>query len=161
MASAAHAPTPIRGLAAGLAGGLIASFAMDRFQSLWSKAVPMPEGGDPATVKAASKLSCIATGEPIAEPDKKQAGSIVHYLFGAGLGAAYGLAAEYRPVVTKGFGTGFAAASATLFDEIAVPAAGLSGPPSKSPPQVHAYSYASHLLFGAVNEGVRRALRRR
>ena len=161
MASAAHAPAPVRGIAAGLAGGLIASFAMDRFQSLWSRAVSMPDEGDPATVKAASKMSRAATGEPIAESDKKLAGSIVHYLFGAGLGAAYGLAAEYRPVVTKGFGTGFAALSATLFDEIAVPAAGLSGPPSKTPAKVHAYSYASHLLFGTVSEGVRRALRRR
>ena len=42
---------------------------------------------------------------------------------------------------------------------LAVPAAGLSGPPSKTPPVTHAYALASHLVFGSVSEGVRRGLR--
>lgn len=154
-----HSPAPLRGLAAGIAAGLVASLAMDLFQKGWAKAVPMPSSGDdPATVKAAQKASRAATGEFLAKEDKAAAGQWVHYLFGAGLGGAYGLLAEYRPGVTRGFGSALGA-GALLLDEVAVPAAGLSGPPSDSPPATHAYALASHLVFGSVSEGVRRGLR--
>ena len=82
----------------------------------------------------------------------------MHYLFGALLGGAYGLLAEYRPEVTKGFGTLFGAAT-TALDEIGVPAAGLSGPPSEFPAATHAYSLASHVVFGGVTEATRRLVR--
>lgn len=159
MPSSKHDPMPVRGLAAGLAGGLIASFAMDAFQGLWGKLVEMPDSGTPATVKAADSVVETATGRQIPESREEQAGQIVHYLFGAGLGAAYGLITEYRPSVTAGGGSGFALATATLFDEFAVPASGLGGSPLDSPPKVHAYAYASHLVFGTVTEAVRRTLR--
>ncbi len=64
-----------------------------------------------------------------------------------------------RPAVTKGFGSGLAVSAATLFDEIAVPAAGLSDPPTATPAVSHAYAYASHLLFGVTTEGIRRLIR--
>ncbi|MEQ7873909.1 DUF1440 domain-containing protein [Sphingomonas sp. ASV193] len=150
-----------KGAAAGLAGGLVASFAMDRFQALWARQVDMPKGGDPATVRAAQKVSRAATGEYVAKANKQKAGQVVHYLFGAALGTAYGLVAEYRPGVTKGFGSRFALAAATAFDELAVPAAGLGTAPTEAPAKSHAYGYVSHLVFGGVTEGVRRLLRRR
>ena len=153
-------PAPLRGFAAGIVAGLVASLAMDLFQKGWAKAVPMPSSGDdPATVKAAQKASRAATGEYFAKSDKAAAGQWAHYLFGAGLGGAYGLLAEYRPEVTTGFGTGFGLGSGVLFDEVAVPAAGLTGPPGDYPAVSHAYSAASHVVFGSVNEGVRRLLR--
>ena len=155
-----RSPAPIRGLAAGIAAGLVAALAMDLFQKGWAKAVPMPSSGDnPATVKAAQKARRAATGEYFAKSDKAAAGQWAHYVFGAGLGGAYGLLAEYRPEVTAGFGTAFGLGSGLLFDEIAVPAAGLSGPPDDYPAMSHAYSAASHLVFGSVSEGVRRVLR--
>ena len=155
-------PAPIRGLAAGIAGGLIASFAMDQFQKMWSVVLPPPKSdGDPATVKAAERASRAAFGTPLAKDEKSTAGGIVHYLFGAGLGGAYGLLAEIRPGVTRAAGVPFGLTTATLFDEIAVPAVGLGPAPTKSPTATHAYAYASHLVFGAVTEGVRRALRAR
>lgn len=153
-------PMPIRGILAGLAGGLAASFAMNRFQKTWSLAFKGPDRrGKPATVKAANRLSKAATGDRVKTEHEAAAGQSVHYLFGAGVGAAYGLLAEYRPQVTRGFGTGFGVAAATLFDELGVPAAGLGKWPSQAAPATHAYSYASHLLFGAATEAVRRLLR--
>ncbi len=154
-------PDPLRGLAAGIAAGLIASLAMDLFQKAWAAALPMPStGDDPSTVKAAQKASRAATGSYFAKEDKAAAGQWVHYLFGAGLGGAYGLLAEYRPEVTKGYGTAFGLATGMAFDEVAVPLAGLSKGPTEYPAATHAYSAASHALFGGVSEGVRRALRR-
>ncbi len=152
-------PAPFRGLAAGIAAGLVASLAMNLFQKAWASALPPPASGDdPATVKAAQKISRAATGQFFAKADKEAAGDAVHYLFGAMLGGAYGLIAEYRPVVTKGYGTLFGAASAA-FDEVAVPAAGLTGPPTDFPAAIHAYALASHILFGGVTEATRRLVR--
>ena len=99
-----------------------------------------------------------ATGKFIASEDKEAAGEAVHYLFGALLGGAYGLLAEYRPEVTTGSGTAFGAVSAA-FDEIGVPVAGLSGPPTESPAATHIYALASHVVFGSVTEATRRLVR--
>lgn len=134
---------------------------MNQFQRLWERAFPRPQGDDPATVKAAQKGSRAARGVSLNEAEKQTAGNAIHYLFGAGVGAAYGLLAEYRPGVTRGLGTGLAMASATAFDEAAVPALGLSKSPTDYPAKVHAYSYASHLVYGGVTEAVRRLLRLR
>ena len=151
--------SPLRGIAAGLAGGIIASFAMNQFQKLWGQFITMPRKDDPATVKAAQKASRSTTGEYIAKERKEDAGDVVHYLFGAGVGAAYGLLAEYRPGVTRGLGSGLALASTTAFDELAVPAAGFSDSPASFGAKTHAYAYASHFVFGGVTETVRRLLR--
>jgi uncharacterized membrane protein YagU involved in acid resistance len=148
-------PDPIRGIAAGLAAGLIASLAMSLFQKGWNEVVPMPDtNGDPATVKA----SRAANGKSIAKRDKPAAGEAVHYLFGAALGATYGLLAEYKPEVTAANGAWFGT-MATAFDEIGVPLAGLSEPPSEFGPATHAYAFVSHALFGVVAEFVRFELR--
>ena len=152
-------PDPIRGLAAGIAAGLVASLAMNLFQKAWAAALPMPgDQDDPATVKAAQRVSRAATGEYFANENKEAAGEAIHYLFGAVLGGAYGLLAEYRPEVTKGYGTLFGLGSA-VFDEVAVPAAGLSKPPTDFPAVTHAYALASHSVFGGVAEATRRLLR--
>ena len=154
-----HEPAPFRGLAAGIAAGLVASLAMNLFQKAWAKALPPPgSGDDPATVKAAQRASRAATGEYFAKEDKEAAGNAVHYLFGAVLGGAYGLLAEYRPEVTSGYGTLFGLGSAT-FDEAAVPAVGMSGPPTDFSAATHAYALASHVVFGTVTEATRRLVR--
>ena len=154
-----HEPAPFRGLAAGIAAGLVASLAMNLFQKAWARAVPMPEtGDDPATVKAAQRASRAATGDYFTKEDKEAAGNAVHYLFGAILGGAYGLLAEYRPVATTGYGTLFGLGSAA-FDEVPVPAAGLSAPPTDLPAATHAYALASHVVFGGVTEATRRLVR--
>ena len=154
-----HSPDPIRGIAAGIAAGLVASLAMNLFQKAWSHVLPMPgSDDDPATVKAAQRVSRTATGKFIASEDKEAAGEAVHNLFGDLLCGAYGLLAEYRPEVTTGSGTAFGAASAA-FDEIGVPVAGLSGPPTEFPAATHIYALASHVVFGSVTEATRRLIR--
>ena len=144
-----------RGALAGGLAGVVASFAMNRFQAV----VPRPGsggGGDPATVKAAERVA----GHGIPRAGKARAGEAVHYGFGAALGMAYGAAAEAEPWVTAGFGLPYGGAVAVIADEALVPAAGLSGPPWQSPPATHAYSIASHLVFGVALEAARRVLLR-
>ena len=151
----------------GIAGGLAASFVMSKFQSGWKtlerefdpdSAGEQAQEGEPATVKAANRVAQKSTGEPVPEAHKDTAGEAVHYGFGALLGGLYGAAGAVAPRVRTGFGTVFGAGVWAIADEIAVPAANLSKPPQEMPQSQHVYSIVSHLLFGAVLEGSRRAM---
>lgn len=157
-ASSANTPDLLRGAASGLVAGLVASLAMDVAQRYLSKLQP-PSDAEPATEKAADRLAEAATGAPVPEDQKPMAGQAVHYAFGALLGAGYGALAERYPDVTEGGGALFGLGTALLFDELAVPAAGLGDAPWKAKPETHLYALASHLVFGTATEGTRRLLR--
>jgi len=153
---------PLRGALAGLAAGLVASFAMLQMQKLFAAVAPdTGSDEDPATVGAANMVSRAATGRSVATKDKAAAGTMVHYGTGAALGIAYGLAAEYRPEITKGFGALFGVTTSFVLDEAFVPAAGLGKPPLEAPLSSHTFGLASHVAFGLAAEGTRAALRHR
>lgn len=161
----------MKGLAAGAAGGLVASWAMNQFQAAWSKAKQAANDGadsqpqtsddsEDATMKTADRVVQPVLGRHLSREEKKRGGPIVHYAFGGLVGAAYGAVNELMPKLHTGFGLPYGAAVFVGADEIAVPALGLSQPPQKSPWSSHAYALASHLVYGAVLEGVRRGIRR-
>lgn len=146
-----------RGVLAGLVAGVAASFVVDGFQAGVNALAPSTKAeGEPATEQAADALGEAVVGREVATADKPLAGQAVHYAFGAVLGAAYGVAAEFRPTVTQGGGVPFGLVAATAFDESAVPALGLGEPPWRAGWVAAAYGYASHAVFGAVLELVRR-----
>jgi putative membrane protein len=175
-----------KGAIAGAIGGLIASWAMVKFQDAWAKVaeaahqrtaesknlrehgVPEhravnPEGDqqkqpDDATVKTAEIISERLFRRQLSRDEKKIAGPAVHYAFGIAVGALYGAAAEAVPAATAGFGTAFGAAVFVAADEIAVPALGLS-PNVKTPLSKHVYGFASHLVFGVATEAARKPVR--
>ena len=146
-----------RGVVAGAIAGAVASFAMDRFQAAMAPLMPSSgDGSEPATEKAADAVAETVTGNRVPDADKPLAGQAVHYVIGIALGAAYGVAAEFRPAVTAGYGAAFGLGTATLLDEAAVPALGLGAAPWNAGVGSNAYAYASHLVFGGVSEMVRR-----
>lgn len=157
-----------KGAAAGLMGGLAASYVMNQFQTLWSHLTA--EGGqngqsesgqeeEPTTVKAAAALSEGVLDHPLSETEKQTAGPAVHYSFGTAVGGVYGALAEVAPQVTMGAGLPFGLLLWLLADEAAVPALGLSKPPTEYPASTHTYTLASHLVYGLTTEGVRRTVR--
>lgn len=154
-----------KGLVAGLAAGLIASWVMNRFQTFWSVVAPprtepaKGESEDDTTVKAASAVSEGLLRHPLTKREKKIAGPTVHYAFGTLVGGLYGAAAERWPSVTSGDGFPFGAAFWLIADEGAVPLLRLSGPPNRYPLSMHVYALASHLVFGWTAEAVRRRVR--
>jgi uncharacterized membrane protein YagU involved in acid resistance len=79
---------------------------------------------------------------------------------GATSGAIYGAVAEVMPAATVAEGLPFGAAVWLIADEGVVPASGLSKESSDYPPSIHAYAFASHLVYGLTTELVRRAVRR-
>lgn len=169
-----------KGLVAGLAGGLVASWTMNQFQAAWTR---MQEGSekphgaqsmqpsegsdgnqaapdqDDATVKVAKAISTEVFGHELQKSEKKPAGAAVHYAFGTVTGGMYGALAEVAPQVTTGAGVPFGAAFWLLADEISVPLLGLSKGPTEYPVSTHAYALASHLVYGATAELSRRAIR--
>jgi len=161
-----------KGLVAGVVGGVVASWTMDRFQYWWLsfgggderefQQAPSEEGNreEPATVKTASAISEGVFGHSLTAREKEIAGPIVHYAVGTTAGAVYGLAAEYEPDVTTLAGIPFGAAFWMVVDEGAVSLLGLAKGPTAYPISTHAYALASHLVFGLTAEVVRSTVRR-
>src|SRR5690348_18378258 len=81
----------MKGLLAGVAGGLLAAFLMEQFQAAWSATAqamsPAKKRGgrksDPATVKAANIISEKVVGRKVPRNYKPLAGEAVHYGMGA------------------------------------------------------------------------------
>lgn len=176
-----------KGLAAGVGGGLAAAAVMNQFQALLSRqamgeershgaqslqqgsprqgiglelrAEGKDEQSDDATERLANAISVKVFDRELSKREKDTAGTAFHYAMGATAGALYGALAEVTPDATAGAGLPFGVAVWLVADEFAVPAAGLSKSPSEYPLSVHAYSFASHLVFGLTAEVVRRTLR--
>lgn len=177
-----------KGLVAGLAAGLVASWTMNQFQAAWSRAsagfekphgaqsMQPSEGPNPeelpkshsseqkedqedATVKTARAISEGIFGHELTKSEKKPAGAAVHYAFGTVTGGLYGAMAEVAPQVTTGAGLPFGAVFWLTADEVAVPLLGLAKRPSAYPLSTHAYALASHLVYGVTAEFSRRAVR--
>ena len=163
------------GIVAGIAGGLVASWIMNEFMEnvgpSLQKAVQGEDSGssqqgqsgdkpDDATMKTADAVvSTVTGGRHLSHEQKETGGPIVHYAFGALMGATYGAIAEGLPEATFGFGTAFGAALFAGADLVAVPALNLSGSPADSPVSSLATPFAAHLVYGTVTEAVRRLVR--
>jgi hypothetical protein len=177
-----------KGLAAGVVGGLVASWTMNQFQALWSRLAEgeershgaqslqqgSPDAGigrelqaqgkdqeqDDAPERLANAISVGVLGRELTEREKEVAGTAFHYAMGTTAGALYGAVAEVIPEVKAGAGLPFGAVVWLTADEGLVPALGLSKSPTEYPLSIHVYAFASHLVFGLATELVRRAVRR-
>jgi putative membrane protein len=165
-----------KGAVAGLIGGLVASWTMNRFQDVWVKLAEHHDGSnqdskfetqrsgdqeqDDTTVRAASAISEGLFDHRLTEGEKTIAGPAVHYSLGTGVGGLYGAAAEVAPEITAGVGVPFGAAFWLIVDEGAVPLLGLSKEPTKYPLSTHVYALTSHFVYGLTAELVRRSVRK-
>lgn len=165
----------IRGAVAGMVAGAVAALVMNQFQNLLSTLTPGDEGeqlsegeggpkpeqkasneDEPATTKAAEAISQRLLHHDLSREEKKVAGPVMHYGFGATMGGLYGVAAEAAPAVRTGGGTAYGAAVWLAADEVAVPALGLGPPPTQTQMSTHMFALASHLVYGLTLEMVRR-----
>src|ERR1700692_4384624 len=93
----------LKGMLAGAVGGLVASWTMNEFQKVWTAAEKQITGGkqgqdgnrqdgedaEDATMKTADRISQALQGRHLTKDEKKD-GQVVHYAFGALMGAVYG-----------------------------------------------------------------------
>jgi putative membrane protein len=117
--------------------------------------------GDDATVKVANAVAHRFTGTDIPPRRRALAGSIVHYAFGATMGAVYGGGAEIVPLVSTGLGVPFGAAVWLGAHVVTVPALGLAEPPTRRPLAAESTELMLHLLYGLTTELARRIVRAR
>lgn len=173
---------PWKGLLAGALGGLLAAWAMERFQAGFSDATgdgaedaqrrtghpaawdarsqDQLSGADrPATVAAADAGAEMAMGRRLDAGESAVAGPALHYAFGITVGAVYGALAETRPELTRLGGIPFGLTVWSAADELGVPLIGLAPPPQDRPARAHAYSFLSHVVYGATTEAVRYVFR--
>ena len=162
----------LRGVAAGAIGGLVAAWVMNGFiagamkvqegmkspeQKAREESQPKDEEqSEDSTIKVADTVAWLATGQHLTKEGKQKGGPIVHYAFGALMGALYGALAELSDTSTTGAGTAFGTGLFIAADEIMVPALGLSKPPTQQPVSDQLTHYAAHLVYGTTTEMVRR-----
>ena len=151
------------GAIVGLVGGLLAAGAMSLAHRIVSDLDPKAEAPSPKSEDPTIKVARAATrlaGYTLTEHQKPRAGAAVHYAFGAVVGAAYGAAAELVPMVTTAFGVPFGVAVWLGAHVVAVPAMGLTEPPTQQPVGKEAEEFGLHVVYGTVTEIVRRLLQR-
>jgi uncharacterized membrane protein YagU involved in acid resistance len=173
----------IKGALAGAMAGMVGAWAMDRTQSLLSRAIgDNPSGArdewtdsqggqrsradvqrgqthEPATMVAAAKASRAITGRAPTKRQRWWGGVGLHYAFGAGVGAVYGALAERAAVITRGAGLPYGTAVWLAAENVMAPAMGVSPPPAQSSPRLHLHALFAHLAFGCSAELVRKLLR--
>lgn len=155
-------PTPFGTLVRGLAAGAFGSGVLNLFFKATTKISPAtpkdvfkpPEAEqreENATETVARRFAQYMLQRPLSPEGKAKGAQIVHYAFGAGLGAAYGLLRESIPSLHKPAGVlayGFGAWM--LGDNLVLPAFRLAAWPNAYPLKTHAYALAAHLAFAAA-----------
>ena len=160
-------------IAAGAVAGLVGTWAMSEAQRLWTHAVdgdaPESAGGrhdardwqersehQNSNELAAQAVARVMLGRSLTRQELRVAAPLSHYLFGAAMGAVYGVYAQRRQAPASGaaFGTTVWLAA----DEIAMPLLGLSQSTARRPLEMHLQSLVAHLVFGAATEMTRRSL---
>ncbi len=163
----------VRGVLAGLAGGLAAAWVMNEFSGTVGKkisdALETPaekrllakqSDGEDATMRAADKIvETVTGGRHLTHEQREVGGPIVHYTMGALTGVVYGALAEYSTAARSGFGTTFGSLLFASADVFGVPALHLGLWPDEYPVSSWVSPFAAHLIYGATTELVRRVVR--
>jgi hypothetical protein len=149
----------VRSLARGLAAGVVGTAAMTAYQLAVAKAqgkplsTPVPHrwADAPAPAQVAKKLAdAVGQGRRLTRDDVPLLTNVMHWLYGVGWGAAFGVAVHGEHPVAEGvaFGT---AVWATSYAEL-VPL-GIYRPPWKYPSKEIALDLSYHLVFGIAAAG--------
>lgn len=162
----------IRGVLAGVAGGMTASWLMNQFlagpgaklrhavqsdeENIKEQAGSLEQS---ATMKTADAVASATSGRHLSWEQQEKAAPVVHYTFGALLGGLYGGLVEYMPPVKAGFGTAYGSAVFGAADMVAVPAFNLSGSSGKQSAASLVSPFSAHVVYGVTTELVRRIVR--
>ncbi|MGI4826753.1 MAG: DUF1440 domain-containing protein [Janthinobacterium lividum] len=142
----------LKGFAAGVIGGLVATAA----KSMAEKIYPPRVHGEPEPPEVtAEKIA----GHPLDQDTKDAASETIHWVFGAAAGGFYGVLAELYPKITAKNGATFGLTLMSLTHEGALPALGLSEPPEDQSFREHSSEATTHIIYGVVTEKVRSFVR--
>jgi hypothetical protein len=155
----------------GAVAGLAGTLAMNIAQRLWTIGAgdhPPESAAGPHDARdwqerdegqnsneLAAQTAASMVGLQLTEQQLAVAAPIVHFSFGAAVGAVYGMYVARRGEWTRS-GLGLGTALWLTADEIAMPLLGLSRSTLRRPFEKHAQSLAAHFVYGVVTERVRR-----
>ena len=163
------------GLAAGIIGGIVATWVLDKYQQGALEATRAAENAvnagpilsrrqedrlreqQLAHAEAAERIAQSTFGKGLSRNQRRNAVPIMQYAIGALAGGAYGFAVEILPVVRRGYGTGY---SNLLFlggSQAMLPWLNLGTRQKISPVKNGGLSAA--LVYGATLETTRRIVR--
>ena len=163
------------GLAAGIIGGIVATWVLDKYQQGALEATRAAENAvnagpilsrrqedrlreqQLAHAEAAERIAQSTFGKGLSRNQRRNAAPIVQYAIGALAGGAYGFAVEILPVVRRGYGTGY---SNLLFlggSQAVLPWLNL-GTRQKIAPLKNG-GLSAPIIYGATLETTRRILR--
>jgi putative membrane protein len=165
----------LKGTLAGAIGGLAGTWAMSEAQRAWTCAVDgeVPESaagrhdardwqerseGQNSNEIAAQVVATRLIGRRLDRGELGVAAALMHYTFGATVGALYGAYAGRR--IHNGTGIGIGLTVWLLADEIAMPLLGLSNSTLRRPLEKRLQSIAAHIVFGMTIELTRGAVER-
>jgi hypothetical protein len=160
-----------RAACVGALAGLAGTFAMNVAQRLWTRAAgdhPPESAAGPHDARdwqerdeaqnsneLAAQTVATMVGRPLTDRELAVVAPIVHFSFGAAVGAAY---AAYVHTLGERRRTGLGLGTALWLaaDEIAMPLLGLSRSTLQRSGEKHLQSLAAHFVYGVVTERVRR-----
>ena len=120
-----------------------------------------PDNPESVTMQAADTFASHAPGgRHLSLEERRKGGTLVHYGFGALMGAFYGGAAEVAPVLGAGVGVPFGTLLWAGTDLVSIPAVGFAKWPIDEPAAAHATHWASHVVYAVTMETLRRVGRR-
>jgi putative membrane protein len=152
-----HKISLVKGLLAGVAGGLAGSAA----KIVAEKLFPPRTQGQPEPPELIVERVAHAAGEQPSETAKQVAGQGIHWGFGTMLGGVYGVAAELSPGVTSWRGSVFGLTVNRLAHKGLLPGLDLIEPVPQQPAQERVSEWVSHVVYGVTTDLVRRAVRKR
>ena len=152
--------SPVGALWRGALAGAAGSAAMDVWFAAFGKLMPPPREGAfvppetkqlvemPTETLARRAVSGVAMRGELEGAAKYRAGRMVHYAYGAGWGALFGLLAESVPVVRRIPGAAaFGAFVWSASDHVMLPILRLGPWPRGVTPKGHAFWLATHLVY--------------
>ena len=146
---------------AGAVAGLGAAWAMSAFQKIWvsrsgTRRRQRPRTDEEVMEEVVRRVNFAASAPLLRKRDLRRAGVLLHYAFGIGAGALYGVLAERSKYVRKGFGTAFGTVFFAMGDALA---------PRELKPLVNdnqfvseVYEWLTHVVYGASLEAGRRGM---
>lgn len=143
-----------KGAVAGLVGTAVLSVTMQYGPQLMESLGFVPSqanqgDGEEPTAKLAEKVAEGVLDTSIEEDTKQIAGQAIHWGYGAGWGAFYGIAQSSLRMPHFLHGTLFGALVAIVASTL-VPAMGLTPPPSQQPTPISVMQLVQHLIYGWV-----------
>ncbi len=116
-----------------------------------------PDNPESVTMQAPEAFASHAPGgRHLTLNERRNGGTLVHYGFGALMGAFYGGAAEVAPVLGAGVGVPFGTLLWAGTDLVSIPAVGFAKWPADEPAAALVMHWASHVVYGVAMETLRR-----